>query len=179
MNRCEQETNVIAPRTIVVATDFGDAASRALDYGIEFARAFGARVHVVHVADDLAAGAVAVMGAPPIDVGAAQASVDDEARRTLAALITADEIQALDVHPVLLRDHQPARALLSFARESDADLIIIGTHGRGGLAEFFLGSAAQRVVRNAPCPVLTVRAAERDFVRPAAARSAVASTRLH
>ena len=178
MKRCEQETIVIGPRNIMVATDFGEAASRALQYGLEFARAFRATVHVVHVADNLAASAAAAVGSPLIDLGAAQASVDDEARRTLAALTTTDEIPALDVHPTLLCDHQPAKALLSFAREKDADLIIIGTHGRGGLAEFFLGSVAQRVVRSAPCPVLTVRAVERDFVSPDTANPAVSSARL-
>ena len=155
---------VIAPKNILVATDFGTAAGRALQYGLEFARTFEARLHVVHVADDIAARAFPALGTPQPDFGPAQSRIDDEARRTLGALVTADSMRTLDVRPVLLRDHEPGRAILGYARDSEVDFIIIGTHGRTGLAEFFLGSAAQRVVRSAPCPVMTVRASDRNVV---------------
>lgn len=157
---------MLAPKTIVVATDFGHAAGRAVQYGLEFARAFGARLHLVHVADDIAARALPGLGVPPLDYAAAQESIDAEAKRSLGALVTADRMAKLDVRPVLLRDNEPGRAVLAYARENQADLIVIGTHGRTGLAQFFLGSAAQRVVRSASCPVLTVRADERDFLAP-------------
>jgi nucleotide-binding universal stress UspA family protein len=163
--RRESRTRVIEPKNIVVATDFGSAASRALQYGVEFAKSFGARLHIVHVSDDIAARAVPAIGLPPIDLGRAQESIDQEARRTLGTLVTTEDMRTIDVRPVVLRDMEPGRALLAYARQIEADLIVIGTHGQGGLAEFFLGSAAQRVVRSAPCPVLTVRADERDFVK--------------
>jgi nucleotide-binding universal stress UspA family protein len=157
---------VIEPRNIVVATDFGTAANRAVQYGVEFAKAFGAKLHVVHVVDDLGGRAIPAIGMPPIDLTQAQESIDQEARRTLGALATTDVMRTIDVRCVVLRDLEPGRAILGYTREVEADLLVIGTHGRGGLAEFFLGSAAQRVVRSAPCPVLTVRADERDFVKP-------------
>ena len=60
----------------------------------------------------------------------------------------------------------PAFAIIDYAREHGIDLVIMGTHGRGTLGHFLMGSVAERVVRLAPCPVLTIRQAERDFVHP-------------
>lgn len=157
---------MIALKNIVVATDFGEAAGTALAYGRDFARAFSARLHVVHVVDDVSANAMVGMAAPPLDLRTVQANFEDDARQALGALVTDDDTRTLDVRTVMIRNHDPARALLDFAREVSADLIIVGTHGRGALAEFFLGSVAQRVLRIAPCPVLTVRAEEREFIRP-------------
>ena len=57
-------------------------------------------------------------------------------------------------------------AIVEYARVEDIDLIVIGTHGRGALAHLVMGSVAERVVRFAPCPVLTVRHPEREFARP-------------
>jgi nucleotide-binding universal stress UspA family protein len=60
----------------------------------------------------------------------------------------------------------PAYAIVDYAQEYDIDLIVMGTHGRGALAQLMMGSVAERVVRIAPCPVLTVRHPEHEFVRP-------------
>jgi nucleotide-binding universal stress UspA family protein len=60
----------------------------------------------------------------------------------------------------------PAYAIVDYAREYDIDLIVMGTHGRGALAQLMMGSVAERVVRIAPCPVLTVRHPEHEFVQP-------------
>ena len=59
-----------------------------------------------------------------------------------------------------------AAAVVQYAREFDIDLIIVGTHGRGAVAHLLMGSVAERVVRTAPCPVLTVRHPEHEFVLP-------------
>lgn len=151
-------------REIVVATDFSEAADTALDYGRNFARAFSATLHVVHVANDLATSAP--VSEMPMDLTKVQAQLDAEANASLDAAITEDDRRTLKVTRVLLTSATPARAILEYAREAAADVIIVGTHGRGGLAEFFLGSVAQKIVRSAPCPVLTVRSNERDFIRP-------------
>ncbi|MGE3513217.1 MAG: universal stress protein, partial [Vicinamibacterales bacterium] len=60
----------------------------------------------------------------------------------------------------------PAAAIVEYANEAHVDLIIIGTHGRGGVAKLLMGSVAERVVRTANCPVLTVRHPEREFIAP-------------
>jgi nucleotide-binding universal stress UspA family protein len=59
-----------------------------------------------------------------------------------------------------------ARAILEYARDAHVDAIVVGTHGRGKLAQLFMGSVAEKVVRYAPCPVLTVRHPEHEFVLP-------------
>ena len=68
--------------------------------------------------------------------------------------------------PVLLISSSPAIAIAEYAEESQADLIVMGTHGRNGVTHLLMGSVAERVVRIAPCPVLTVRHPEREFVVP-------------
>jgi nucleotide-binding universal stress UspA family protein len=60
----------------------------------------------------------------------------------------------------------PAPVIIDYAKRHDIDVVVIGTHGRGGFERFLMGSVAERVVRTAPCPVLTVRDREREFVRP-------------
>jgi nucleotide-binding universal stress UspA family protein len=165
---------MIAHKEIVVATDFGEPASVALTYGRNFARAFSAGLHVVHVANDLASSAP--VSEIPMDLTKVQAQLDAEAKASLDALVTDDDLRTLKVKKALLTSAAPARAILDYATGVHADIIIVGTHGRGGLAEFFLGSVAQKVVRSAPCPVLTVRTHEREFVAPDAL-TVVAGTR--
>ena len=65
---------------------------------------------------------------------------------------------------VVLVSTAPAAAIVNHARESGTDLIVIGTRGRGGIAHLVMGSVAERVVQTAPCPVLTVRHPEHEFV---------------
>ena len=65
-----------------------------------------------------------------------------------------------------MTSNSPAIEIVDYARKNGIDLIVMGTHGRGAIAHFFMGSVAERVVRMAPCPVLTVRNSEREFVLP-------------
>lgn len=73
---------------------------------------------------------------------------------------------AVGATTVLRVSSNPAAAIVAFATEAAIDCIVIGTHGRGALAHLFVGSVAERVVRTAPCPVLTVRHPEREFIVP-------------
>lgn len=149
---------------IVVATDFGESSGNALTYGRNFARAFSATLHVVHVVADLAT--VAPVSEMPVDLTRVQGQIDAEAAASLEALITDDDRRTLSIKTAVLTSTTTARAILSYATDARADLLIIGTHGRSGIAELLLGSVAHKLVRSAPCPVLTVRANEREFVQP-------------
>jgi nucleotide-binding universal stress UspA family protein len=120
---------------------------------------------VLHVAGDLAAYPNPAAGLP-LDVGPTQQALEEEARRTLDTLLTEPDRSALGAQLVVLTSARPAQTILGYARDEQIDLIIVGTHGRRGLGYFFLGSVAQQVSRLAQCPVLTVRAHERDFIRP-------------
>jgi nucleotide-binding universal stress UspA family protein len=171
--RCPEAT-VIDLKNVLVATDFGEASDAAFRYGMELARRFGASLHVLHVAGDLAAYPNPAAGLP-LDVGPTQQALEEEARRTLDQLLTEPDRSALGAQLVVLTSARPAQTILSYARDEHIDLIIVGTHGRRGLGYFFLGSVAQQVSRLAQCPVLTVRAHERDFIRPDALQVATNS----
>jgi nucleotide-binding universal stress UspA family protein len=155
------EANMIAIKQILVATDFSEPAGVALAYGRDLARAFGADVHVLHVIEDLPA-----FYGP--DIGFALAGVDqnitDAVQRELESMLAAHHDDAVKVVPVVTRASNVAAAITDYASAHAIDLIIVGTHGRGAVSRFLMGSVAERVVRSAPCPVLTVRADERNFV---------------
>jgi nucleotide-binding universal stress UspA family protein len=160
----DSEAPMIVLKTILVATDFSEPSDAALAYGRELARTFRAQLVVVHVAENLvtfggADGFVALEPDLQRDLAAA-------AKRRLAALISAEDVEQLSARTVLLTSNTTAASITDYAKEANVDLIVIGTHGRGGIAHLLMGSVAERVVRTAPCPVLTVRHPEREFVLP-------------
>jgi nucleotide-binding universal stress UspA family protein len=152
-------------KKILVATDFGEAAEAAFLYGRELARNFGATLDVLHVADNLFAHAVGAEGfvaAYP----AIQADIEEAARQQLEQLVCDEDRAVLKAKTIIRVSPTPAMAIVDYAREANIDLIVIGTHGRGAMAHLLMGSVAERVVRTAPCPVLTVRHPEHEFVVP-------------
>lgn len=167
---------MILIKNILVATDFSEPSQAALAYARNFARQHAATLHVLHVVDDVANHVMPMNGAIP-NVGELQIELDRAARTDLDALLTPEDRRDLNARGVLLTSAAPAQSIVSYARDASIDLIIIGTHGRTGLANLFLGSVAQHVVRTAPCPVLTVRHPERDFLVPDVAQTAVSATR--
>ncbi len=151
-------------KRILVPTDFSKSSENALTYALAFAEKFGAAVDLLHVVQDLAlfipeAVLVTPQPAPPVEqfVTAARTALE----RVIQALNRPD----LAVRPEVA-EGTTYEAIVSFARERGVDLIIMGTHGHTGLAHVLLGSVAERVVRRAPCPVLTVRHPEHEFVHP-------------
>jgi nucleotide-binding universal stress UspA family protein len=78
--------------------------------------------------------------------------------------------------PVVITATSPALSIVEYAQNHEIDLIVMGTHGRGALAHLVMGSVAERVVRLARCPVLTVRHPEHEFIRPDALVTAAAAT---
>jgi nucleotide-binding universal stress UspA family protein len=156
---------MIRPTNILVATDFGKAAESALMYGREFARAFGAMLHVLTVVEDIETRLVASeIGVP--DFAAFQRDAEASARRRLDAITTDEDRQTLHARTVLRISNLPSQAIVEYAREANIDLIVIGTHGRGAWAHMLMGKVAEKVVRTAPCPVLTVHHPEFEFVHP-------------
>lgn len=156
---------MIVLKNILVATDFGEAADVALTYARELARTFGSTLHVVHVVDDLGA---RIGGFPEYaaSLGQLQVEEEDAARKRLEALVSDEDRRALHAITALITSQWPARAILDYAHDEHIDAIVVGTHGRGRMAQFFMGSVAERLVRHAACPVLTVRHPEREFVMP-------------
>jgi nucleotide-binding universal stress UspA family protein len=139
---------------ILVATDFSDASHVALDYGRALARTFGASLHVLHVMENT------FLRPTPSDPYVLRAA----AVRHLTERITDDDRTRLNAVTRLETSDSPADEIVKFAVGHDIGLIVIGTHGRGTMARLLVGSVAEKVVRTAPCPVLTVRHPEHEFV---------------
>ena len=149
---------MIVLNNILVATDFGPASDAALTYGRALANQFGARLHLLHAAEN------DFLRATVTDPHVLRAGV----ARQLEERLTADDRER-SAHVVLETSDHPAEAIIEYAKHARIDLIVMGTHGRTGVAHLLGGSVAERVVRTAPCPVLTVRHPEHEFVLPDAA----------
>jgi nucleotide-binding universal stress UspA family protein len=143
-------------KNILVATDFSEAAGAAVTYARELAHAFKGTLHVLHITDNVIARAIGVEGYTT-DWATLQGEVDDAARRQLNAIVTEEDRRALPAKTIVLTSNSPAHAIVSYANDAHIDLIVVGTRGRGGLEHMLMGSVAERVVRTAPCPVLTIR----------------------
>jgi nucleotide-binding universal stress UspA family protein len=155
---------MILLNSVLVATDFGDTSTSALDYGRNLARAFGAKLHVLHVA-----ARVAPMSAAEFDatnIADLQTDIVEEANRQLNLLLTDIDRKQLQAKAMVLASTSPAAAIVDYAKETHVDIIVVGTHGRGGISHLLMGSVAEHVVRNAPCPVLVVRPNEHEFILP-------------
>ncbi len=137
--------------TVVVATDGSESVERAVDVALDLAERFDADVHALSVID---------VG----EVDASPAQLQDELHTALethaeGALATVTERTGQPV-TTTVRQGRPASEICAYAREVGADLVVTGTRGRHGENRLLLGSVAERVVRSAPVPVLTVRRLE-------------------
>ena len=136
----------------LVPTDFSEHSAAAVRYGAELASKFGAELHLLHCVEQT-----------PILYGEGGAWISPEAIVELQA--AADrQLQDVPVDPSegvsIVRkcvDGHPFVEIVRDAKVEETDLIVLGTHGRGAIAHLLLGSVAEKVVRKAPCPVLTVR----------------------
>ena len=137
---------------ILVATDGGAPAIRAVEVAVDLARRLGAELGVVHVVDESRA---FVPDLAVLD----EAIIADLRRKGLAALDRAYASVGSTVKVKrFLVDGDPAEAIIATAQRWGADLIVIGSDSRGRLAHFLLGSTADSVIRKASCPVVSVRA---------------------
>jgi nucleotide-binding universal stress UspA family protein len=148
----------------LVPTDFEHTSAHALTYARELARLFNAKIHILHAVDDVFAlpgGTEGALSAFP----RLQRQLQETAHTQIEQLMTEEERKA-GTRAVVVTSPTPAQSVVDYARDAHIDLIVMGTHGRGGAPAFLIGSVAERVVRTAPRPVLTVRHPERDFVMP-------------
>jgi len=140
------DTNpVLTIRTILHPTDFSACSTFAFDLACSLARHHGAKLVVLYVAGPISRG-------PSVLPDANEPK--QAALEKLNALQMADSKVAISQH---IRHGVPAEEIVRLAVESKADVIVMGTHGRTGLARLFAGSVAEAVLRSASCPVLAVR----------------------
>lgn len=155
---------------ILVATDFSAPSNAALEFAKTLATRFGASLLLLHVVEDpylTAAFAPEVYAPPPPGL---RESWLAGAEKLLSTQLTADE-QAQFHSTTAAVFGAPAKEIVAFASTHDIDMIVMGTHGRSGMAHLLMGSVAERVVRTAPCPVLTMREATAGEWTPAPGRS--------
>lgn len=152
---------MITLKQILVATDFSEPADVAVNYGRDLARAYDATLHVIHVIENMLAFYGPDIGFAMVDI---ERNIESAVQRDLDATIAKRDGGPLKVVTTVKRGSSVANAITEYAAANAIDLIIVGTHGRGAVSRFLMGSVAERLVRSAPCPVLTVRAHERDFV---------------
>ena len=133
-------------RLILCPTDFSPPATAAFKLACELARDHQARVTLLHVPHPLQSYDQLAESRRP--------GFRDELRAELNRLRPPDSGVAVTY---LILEGDPAEVIVDVAREHGCDLIVMGTHGRGGLGRLVLGSVAEQVIRHAPCPVLTVK----------------------
>jgi|KBSMisStandDraft_5_1062788.scaffolds.fasta_scaffold138747_3 universal stress protein A len=137
---------------ILIAVDDEPVAAHAVEIGIALAHSLHANAALIHVMErPVPVGAD--IGVPPAELGSHTRS---EGRRLLSGVR-----HRLSLRPVVqefLESGNPSAEIVKAAKTWPADLIVVGSHGRGGMERIFMGSVAELVMRHAPCPVLVVRA---------------------
>jgi len=147
-------------KKILVPIDFSDYSKNALKYAIEFAEIFGAKIFLVYVIEpmiyptDFSIGQVAIP--------AVENDMSTRAEVELNNLVKA-EINGRTESQIIIKSGKPFIEIIEAAAELDIDLIIIATHGHTGVEHLLFGSTAEKVVRKAPCPVLTLREPIKGF----------------
>lgn len=151
-------------KRILVPTDFSKYSDNALTYATAFAEKFAAELYLLHVVQDLGVFLPdMVTGTPPLAPPVDQLTA--AARTALDKLVKDKQLARFQVH-LEVREGPPFYEIIRLAKEADIDLIVMGTHGRGGLRHVLMGSVCEKIVRKAPCPVLSVRHPEHEFVHP-------------
>jgi nucleotide-binding universal stress UspA family protein len=148
----------MAVNSILVPTDFSPTSEAALRYATEMALTLGARLYLMHVPGKTG---------EHFEANFPHGQFEAAARKGLSSFLAQEDIERLRPE-YAVRVGTPAEEIVRYADLCDVDLIIMGTHGRTGIAHALMGSVAEQVVRTAPCPVLLVRAPK----RAAAARGA-------
>ena len=139
---------------ILVPVDFSEHASKAIDVAVGLARVFGSKITLLHCYQ------INVGGVSPYGLVIPESldrNVRDAASRKLSELRSKVEAAGVGVEDVVTPIF-PSEAICNKAEELSADLIVMGTRGLTGLRHVLLGSVAERTIRTAPCPVLTVKA---------------------
>lgn len=152
-------------KKILFPTDFSELSLVGLRYAKAFTEQFKAQLFCVHVVDEAqqywsALGPEATPVAPPVD------DILEAAGKQMQAFQD-EHLIGMDYAPVTkVTLGKPFVEIIAYAKEITCDLLVMATHGRSGLMHALMGSTAEKVVRKAPCPVLTVRSGEHEFVLP-------------
>jgi len=160
------EVNMVNIRKILFPTDFSEYSLAALDFAGDLTDRYMAQLHCVHVVDlvdnMLLGGYMPTMVIPPVAID----QIEEVAKQNLDDFVKKhfSPIENSIIKKIIIG--KPFVEIICYCRQENIDLIVLGTHGHSALASMLLGSVAEKVVRKAPCPVLTVRHPEHKFVAP-------------
>jgi nucleotide-binding universal stress UspA family protein len=145
---------------ILVPIDFSGYSKNLLNYANNFAKIFEAKIYLIHVVEPIIYPVDFSMG--QIDFPAADSDIAIKAEEELKKLVESSVDKNIETE-VIIKSGKPFVEINETARELDIDLIIIATHGHTGVEHLLFGSTAEKVVRKAPCPVLTLREPIKGF----------------
>ncbi len=140
----------MAAKHILACIDFSEHSTRALAEVGEYARANSSKVTLIHISDPQSF-------IPPQAVLEPASKTDDAAHVAELAKLRDEHLSGLAVELAVIPDHAPAKAICEYAESHGVDLIVVGSHGRGGMERWLIGSVAERVVRHAAANVYVVR----------------------
>lgn len=140
----------MAAKHILACVDFSEHSTRALAELGEYARANGSKVTLIHISDTHPF-------VPPQTILETASVTDEAAHRDELAKLRDQHLTEVEVELQVVPDHAPAKAICEYAEKHGVDLIVVGSHGRGGMERWLIGSVAERVVRHAATNVYVVR----------------------
>ena len=146
---------------ILIPTDFSDSSRHALHYGIGFAKRFNSQLDLLHVTENLPF--PAGVDYEGVNVANIDNLLQKHAEQGFEQLIRETPDLGDLRKTTNIRSGVAYMEIINYASEASCDLIILATHGRSGLSHFLMGSVAEKVVRNSPCPVLTVKTPDFEF----------------
>jgi nucleotide-binding universal stress UspA family protein len=142
---------MIVLKHVLLPVDFSDTSVRATAYAASLCKQFGATLHLLHIIEDPTVYLPVLEGYPL----PSYAQLETYARDRLENWLDPEDEGEYAVELQWMHGN-PAAKIVEYARDCRLDLVIMGTHGRGGTSHLLMGSTAEKVVRQAPCPVLTV-----------------------
>jgi len=149
---------------ILCPVDFSESSEHALHYAFAFAETYQAELILMHVMDYAALDVPDFPSAVEFSADTIQ-QIREVCEKRLQEVVAREQAKSIRVSSRLVSG-TPAYEIVQAARDETADLIIIGTHGRTGLSRVLMGSVTEKVIRKAPCPVLTVKVPQHEFVKP-------------
>ncbi len=155
--------STVSLKKILVPQDFSDYSLHALKYAITFADLFKAELLVLHIVEPIVYPADFSFG--QVSIPAMEEEIRKHSEEQLNELVSKDIPENIKATPII-RVGKPFIEIVEVAKAENADLIVISSHGRTGMDHVLFGSTADKVVRKAPCPVLTIRPHEHEFVVP-------------
>lgn len=138
---------------ILLPTDFSDESLHALSYAVDLAKLFNAKLYLMHVIYDIEK--ASNLHIPHPSLSELYKDLESHAKKNLDSFGIEIREDLKNIETIVKRGI-PYEEIIKFAKENDLDLIIIGTIPKSGVERFFVGSTTQRVIRNAPCPVLVI-----------------------